>query len=203
MREELEEASIARHAKLDQCLELQVFNHNYEQAKMWMVACEQSLHVDQESGSVDQLIKKHEDFDRAINSQEEKMGTLQNLTEHLINNNHYDSPGIGQRRDQVMDRWWNLKESLLENCSKLGEAQTMQQFSCDVDELEIWISEKLQMAMEESYKDPSNIQSKHQKHQAFEAELPANADRLGSVCGMGQKLIDNQQCAGSEKAVDE
>ncbi len=34
----------------------------------------------------------------------------------------------------------------------------MQQFSRDVDELEIWISEKLQMAMEESYKDPSNIQ---------------------------------------------
>ena len=47
---------------------------------------------------------------------------------------------------------------MLENRSKLGEAQTMQQFSRDVDELEIWISEKLQMAMEESYKDPSNIQ---------------------------------------------
>ena len=55
-------------------------------------------------------------------------------------------------------RWRNLKEALLENRSKLGEAQTMQQFSRDVDELEIWISEKLQMAMEESYKDPSNIQ---------------------------------------------
>ena len=57
-------------------------------------------------------------------------------------------------------RWRNLKEALLENRSKLGEAQTMQQFSRDVDELEIWISEKLQMAMEESYKDPSNIQVK-------------------------------------------
>ena len=30
------------------------------------------------------------------------------------------------------------------------------------------------------------FQSKHQKHQAFEAELAANADRLGAVCGMGQ-----------------
>lgn len=51
------------------------------------------------------------------------------------------------------------------------------------------------------FKDPANIQSKHQKHQAFEAELAANADRIQSVLGMGQNLIDKHQCAGSEEAV--
>lgn len=40
------------------------------------------------------------------------------------------------------------------------------------------MAEKLQLATEESYRDPANIQSKHQKHQAFEAELAANADRI-------------------------
>lgn len=49
--------------------------------------------------------------------------------------------------------------------------------------------------------DPANIQSKHQKHQAFEAELAANADRIQSVLAMGQNLIDKHQCAGSEDAV--
>lgn len=49
--------------------------------------------------------------------------------------------------------------------------------------------------------DPANIQSKHQKHQAFEAELAANADRIQSVLAMGQNLIDKHQCAGSEEAV--
>lgn len=97
-------AWIARRAKLDQCLELQLFNRDCEQAETWMAAREQSLRDDQEGGSVDQLIKKHEDFDRAINSQEEKISALQNLAEHLISNNHYDSPGIAQRRDQVLDR---------------------------------------------------------------------------------------------------
>lgn len=86
----------------------------------------------------------------------------------------------------VSTRWKNLKTALLDNRSKLGEAQSLQQFSRDADEMEIWISEKLQMAMEESYKDPSNIQSKHQKHQAFEAELAANADRIQTVIKMGQ-----------------
>ena len=37
-----------------------------------------------------------------------------------------------------------------------------------------WISEKLTVASDESYHDPTNLQSKLQKHQAFEAELSAN-----------------------------
>lgn len=51
-----------------------------------------------------------------------------------------------------------MKDALIDNRSKLGEAQTLQQFSRDADEMENWLQEKLQIAMDESYKDPSNIQ---------------------------------------------
>ena len=37
------------------------------------------------------------------------------------------------------------------------------------------------MASDESYRDPTNLQGKLQKHQAFEAELTANAGRVDSV----------------------
>lgn len=114
---------------------------------------------------------------------------------------HYAATPIDEKRQQVLNRWRHLKEALIEKRSKLGESQTLQQFSRDADEIENWIAEKLQLATEESYKDPANIQSKHQKHQAFEAELAANADRIQSVLGMGQNLIDKHQCAGSDEAV--
>lgn len=55
-------------------------------------------------------------------------------------------------------RWRRLKAQMIEKRSKLGESQTLQQFSRDVDEIEAWISEKLQTATDESYKDPTNIQ---------------------------------------------
>ena len=55
-------------------------------------------------------------------------------------------------------RWATLKEALVEKRSKLGESQNLQQFIRDVDDVEGWISEKMQTALEESYKDPSNIQ---------------------------------------------
>ena len=39
----------------------------------------------------------------------------------------------------------------------------------------------MQVAQDESYRDPVNLQGKIQKHQAFEAELLANRKRVDAV----------------------
>ena len=57
-----------------------------------------------------------------------------------------------------LDRWATLKDALVHKRSQLGESQNLQQFIRDVDDIEGWISEKMQTALEESYKDPANIQ---------------------------------------------
>uniref|UniRef100_A0AAX7V4E4 Spectrin alpha chain, non-erythrocytic 1 n=1 Tax=Astatotilapia calliptera TaxID=8154 RepID=A0AAX7V4E4_ASTCA len=203
-RADLEKAWVQRRMMLDQCLELQLFNRDCEQAENWMAAREAFLASDDKGDSLDSveaLIKKHEDFDKAINVQEEKIAALQSFADQLIGADHYAKPEILNRRNEVLDRWRRLKAQMIEKRSKLGESQTLQQFSRDVDEIEAWISEKLQTATDESYKDPTNIQSKHQKHQAFEAELHANADRIRGVIDTGNALIQRGACAGSEDAV--
>ncbi|XP_026324056.1 spectrin alpha chain isoform X2 [Hyposmocoma kahamanoa] len=205
-RQELEKAWVARRMKLDQNLELQLFYRDCEQAEGWMAAREAFLSpTDQPdqptTDNVEQLIKKHEDFDKAINAHEEKIAQLQTLADQLIASDHYAAGPIDKKRKQVLDRWRHLKEALIEKRSRLGDEQTLQQFSRDADEMENWIAEKLQLATEESYKDPANIQSKHQKHQAFEAELAANAERIQSVLAMGGNLVQRGQCSGSEDAV--
>ncbi|XP_041429081.1 spectrin alpha chain, non-erythrocytic 1 isoform X4 [Xenopus laevis] len=203
-RASLEKAWVERRMMLDQCLELQLFNRDCEQAENWMAAREAFLNSEDKGDSLDSveaLIKKHEDFDKAINVQEEKIAALQAFADQLITADHYAKGDISSRRNEVLDRWRRLKAQMIEKRSKLGESQTLQQFSRDVDEIEAWISEKLQTASDESYKDPTNIQSKHQKHQAFEAELQANADRIRGVVDMGNSLIERGACAGSEDAV--
>uniref|UniRef100_A0A0K2TMK4 Spectrin alpha chain n=1 Tax=Lepeophtheirus salmonis TaxID=72036 RepID=A0A0K2TMK4_LEPSM len=203
-REDLEKAWIARRMQLDECLELQLFYRDCEQAENWMQSRETFLasdEVDNEGDNVEALIKKHEDFDKAIGNQEEKIESLSTYADQLIASDHYAKGDVGDKKKEVLSRWEELKEALIEKRSKLGESQTLQQFSRDADEIENWMLEKLQLAEEENYKDPANIQSKHQKHQAFEAELGANSDRIQSVLSMGQNLIDRRKCAGSEDAV--
>ena len=44
----------------------------------------------------------------------------------------------------------------------------------------------MQVANDESYKDPTNLENKIQKHQEFDAEITANEQRIGNiaqVCG--------------------
>lgn len=49
-----------------------------------------------------------------------------------------------------------------------------------------------------SSQDPTNLQGKIQKHQAFEAELDANESRIAAIATKGQEMID----AGHEMSPD-
>lgn len=58
-REDLEKAWVARRMKLDQCLELQLFYRDCEQAENWMASRESFLSSDDMGGeNVEALIKK-------------------------------------------------------------------------------------------------------------------------------------------------
>lgn len=46
---------------------------------------------------------------------------------------------------------------------------------------ESWILEKLQVANDGSYHDPTNLENKLQKHQECEAEVNANQQRIQNI----------------------
>ena len=52
---------------------------------------------------------------------------------------------------------------------------------CIIFQAESWIVEKMTVASDESYRDPTNLQSKLQKHAAFQGELSSNKGRVDSV----------------------
>lgn len=166
-----------------------------EQAEDWMLIRETSLAGDDVDGNkVDSLIKKHEDFNRAIAIQEAKIQALNVTADKLVAAGHYDADAIQAKLAEVFDRWSHLKEAMIANRSKLQDVQTFQAFVHDAEEMDLWIT-KMQLAMDESHKDPTiNIQAKHQKHQAFAAEVLANAERVQGIIGAGNRLIDNGRC---------
>jgi len=95
-REDLERAWIERRLQLDQCLELQLFYRDCEQAENWMASREAFLASDDVDGgsggegdNVEAMIKKHEDFDKAIGNQEDKIECLTTYADQLIATDHY------------------------------------------------------------------------------------------------------------------
>lgn len=200
-RQELARAWDNKKDLLDQELEYQNFDRECQLAEAWMINREAMLAAPPEGDNVDSMIKRHQDLGKALAAQEEKIATLVNYAEQLCKQNNYAADRIRGKAAEVEARWRNLKDALLEKKSELGVSQTLQQFSRDADEIEALIQEKLAQALDETYRDPANIDSKNQKHQALEAELNANADRVKSVLSMGENLIESEQCTGNEDAV--
>ena len=241
LREALGAAWQARHAHLLQSLDYQNFARECDLAEEWMAHREAFLAEGDEPQSpkkktspeddsksaetsapevvpVETMIKRHEDLGKAIASQEEKIATLSNYADQLVLHGNYAAPAIGDRLAAVLNRWRSLKDALLEKKSKLGESKTLQQFSRDADEIEAWIGERLQAALDQSpashrssgggsaagggIGDVTNVASKVQQHAAFEAEINANEDRVKAALDAGEGLLDGHKCgAGNESAV--
>ena len=53
--------------------------------------------------SVEALIKKHEDFEKSLAAQEEKIKALDEFASKLIENEHYAADDVAARRDAVSD----------------------------------------------------------------------------------------------------
>ncbi|XP_009999117.1 PREDICTED: spectrin alpha chain, non-erythrocytic 1 [Chaetura pelagica] len=192
-----------RRQQYEQCMDLQLFYRDTEQVDNWMSKQEAFL-LNEDLGdsldSVEALLKKHEDFEKSLSAQEEKITALDEFATKLIQNNHYAMDDVATRRDALLSRRNALHERAMYRRAQLADSFHLQQFFRDSDELKSWVNEKMKTATDEAYKDPSNLQGKVQKHQAFEAELSANQSRIDALEKAGQKLIDVKHYASDEVA---
>lgn len=88
----------------EQCMDLQLFYRDTEQADTWMAKQEAFL-ANEDLGdsldSVEALIKKHEDFEKSLAAQEEKINILDEFATKLIEGQHYAADDVAQRRAMV------------------------------------------------------------------------------------------------------
>ena len=54
--------------------------------------------------SVEALIKKHEDFEKTLDAQEDKMNSVDLVANKLMASGHYAAIAIANRRDSVLQR---------------------------------------------------------------------------------------------------
>ncbi|EDO49575.1 predicted protein [Nematostella vectensis] len=203
-RERLYASWDTRKEELSEAYYLHVFLKDAKQVDSFTSSQEAVLLCAELGNSVDEvefLLKKHENTEKLVLSQEEKLSALQVLGKELIDNQHNQSDMIRNRLSGVCDRREKLKAELDKRREKLQNSHKIMQFYQDVVESESWIMEKLQTATDESFKDPINLESKLQKHQAFESELTAHERAIDSVRDKGEQLISCGHFAASEVEV--
>ncbi|KAL8620004.1 hypothetical protein ACOMHN_015286 [Nucella lapillus] len=173
-----------RNHLLTQCHDLQVFKETAEQADNWLGTKEAFL-ANEDVGntlySVESLIKNHDGFEKTVRAQEDRIAEMKQFANDLVDQKHYATDEIKTRCQAVLSRRDRMWESSKQRKKKLEDSRNYQLFLRNLYEVSGWINEKLQVALDEAYRDPTNLQAKLQKHQAFEAELAANRNRVDAV----------------------
>uniref|UniRef100_A0A182PG07 Spectrin beta chain n=1 Tax=Anopheles epiroticus TaxID=199890 RepID=A0A182PG07_9DIPT len=198
-RQRLHGAWLAKEKKLQQCIELQVFNREADKIDATTKSHEAYLEYDDLGNSLDDveaIMKRHLDFENSLGAQDKILKNFSDSADRLIRNNHYDAKYIDERRGQVLARRERVKELAQKRRNALQASKDFQKFSADVDDLNCWLADKTKIASDESYKDLSNLPRKLQKHKAFERELRANEGQLRMVNKEGESLIKTNNRAG-------
>ncbi|KAI5727770.1 hypothetical protein M8J77_006684 [Diaphorina citri] len=190
-----------RRILYEQCMDLQLFYRDTEQADTWMAKQEAFLSNEDLGDSLDSveaLIKKHEDFEKSLAAQEEKIKALDEFATKLIEGQHYAADDVAQRRDLLLKRRAGLLEKSARRRAILEDSYKFQQFERDCDETKSWVTEKLKFANDDNYLDPTNLNGKVQKHQNFEQELNANKTRMDEITSTGQELLEANHYASDK-----
>ncbi|XP_055551148.1 spectrin beta chain, non-erythrocytic 1 isoform X2 [Wyeomyia smithii] len=178
--------------KLQQCIELQIFNREADKIDATTKSHEAYLEYDDLGDSLDDveaILKRHTDFENTLGAQDKILKNFSEGADKLIRNNHYDSKYIADRRNQVLDRRAKVKNLAQKRRNALQASKDFQKFCADVEDLNAWLTDKARIAGDESYKDLTNLPRKLQKHRAFERELRANEGQLRTVNKEGDALI--------------
>ncbi|XP_055643020.1 spectrin beta chain isoform X2 [Toxorhynchites rutilus septentrionalis] len=183
---------------LKEAYQLQQFKEQADHIEAWLANKEAFLNNDDLGESftaVDALMKKHEAFEKLLAAS--RTDELESFAEEILAENPFEADVIKQRLYSVIARKDRLLASSAARKQKLQESLQLQQFLRDLYEVAKWISQKMQIALDENYREPSNLQSKIQKHIAFDAELGANSSRVTAIIEDGESLINAEHYASS------
>ncbi|KAK6641322.1 hypothetical protein RUM44_013031 [Polyplax serrata] len=201
LHKQLNEACEERMKLLQQALLLAMFRDQADQTETWLYNKEAFLNNDDLGDSlpsVETLIQKHEAFEKTIAAQSSRIDDLIRFADEIVADKHYDEAGIESRLKSVTSKKQKLTENSEVRKKKLLETKKLLQFLRNVYEVQTWLHGKIQIANDENYRDPSNLQSKIQKHATFAAELQANKSRINAVMDEGNELIKENHFASED-----
>ncbi|KAL7733152.1 hypothetical protein ACLKA6_004671 [Drosophila palustris] len=201
LHQTLHEAWSERARDLTEAHQLQLFKAQVEQVEIWLANKEAFLNNDDLGDSytaVERLLKKHDAFEKLLDA--DHVDALQKFANSILEGEPKDADLIREKLAYVLRRKQKLQELSTERKHRLMQSLQLQEFLRSLYEIDRWLVQKLQVALDENYREPSNLQSKIQKHTAFDAELLSNSPRVQAVISEGERLIRGEHFAKDEIA---
>ncbi|XP_064119290.1 spectrin beta chain-like isoform X5 [Macrobrachium nipponense] len=181
-----------RQQLLSQSLNLQMFLRDAKQGEVLLSQQEHYLTKDETPTNLEQaenLIKRHEAFLTTMEANDDKINGICQFAQRLLDEEHFAAEKIQKKAENIEERRQQNRERAMEQMERLRDQLQVHQFLQDCEELNDWVQEKHIIAQDESYRSAKTVHSKWTRHQAFEAEIASNKDRLVRVQKAGEELV--------------
>ncbi|CAJ1074861.1 spectrin beta chain%2C non-erythrocytic 5 [Xyrichtys novacula] len=192
---DLDRAWQKRSTTLEQARTLQVFLVSVEQCESWLSNKEAFL-SNQNLGSsvteVETLQRKQVQFEDALEAQVDQLDQVEKTAQKMIQQNHYDSENIRAKSRALHVRRSHLQQQSRSRHKALDQSLQLQQFLSSSYQVCVWLNERNAVALDENWREPTNLQAKLLKHQSFEAEILASRYRVDALMKEGEKLLESR-----------
>uniref|UniRef100_A0A336LM29 Spectrin beta chain n=1 Tax=Culicoides sonorensis TaxID=179676 RepID=A0A336LM29_CULSO len=193
--EELHQMWENRQVLLSQSLDQQLFNRDARQAEVLLSQQEHVLSKDDTPVNLEQAenqLKRHEAFLTTMEANDEKINTIVQVSDSLVEKEHFDADKIHKRADSIVQRRDANKARAIEMHEKLKNQVKLHEFLQDLEELTEWVQEKHLTSKDDTYRSAKTVHSKWTRHQAFEAEIAANKERLHEAEKAAKELMSEK-----------
>lgn len=100
----------------------------------------------QDLSGVQKLQRRLNLLEMDISGHRAQIETLSSQAQDFVDNGHFDATSIQNRQDELKARYDALQEPLSAQKSRLEASHQLQQFFRDVEDEEVWIRERDQVA---------------------------------------------------------
>ncbi|XP_028968283.1 spectrin beta chain-like [Galendromus occidentalis] len=181
-----------RQHLLTQNVHLQVFLRDARQADILLNQQDNALAKEESPVNLEQvenMLKRHETLLTTMDANDEKINGVVQYGRSLCNERHYGSDKIAKKCDDLLKRRDQNREKAAQKMDKIKDQLSLQQILQDCEEFGNWVQEKHIFAQDETYRSAKTVHSKWTRHQAFEAEIQSNKDRLLQVEQAAKALL--------------
>lgn len=141
---------------------------------------------------VELLLKAFNNFKHDLESNEKRVELVNELAAKLLAAGHSDASKIQDRQSELNSRWKDLGQLADKREADLQEAHVAESFNRDANETMGWMNEKTAVMPEDAGKDLSSVMSYQRKHQAFQQDLNALADKIVALEEAAQEVAATQ-----------
>lgn len=204
LHEKIHKAWDEKKQSLTNVFDTQDFIEQINQFNNWLASKEAILNNDdvgETPRAVEELLRKHNDFESMLENQILKINDLEKLANDLMNDTTKDNDEVTNKLNAIISRKDRLLQKTKERRDILEKSKALQEFLRNVNDVELWLSQKLQIAADENYREPVNLQNKIQKHTTFQAEIFASGERIQNVVEEGKELIVANHYAAREISI--